>query len=63
MNKYILFLQIGQKIAKILCTQISKETRRIKSLLEECNACQVIDGAGEMSLTDALDPENSTKVI
>lgn len=41
----------GQKIAKKLCSQISKETKQIKLFLEEFNACQ-----GDMSLSEAQDP-------
>ena len=34
----------GQKIAKKLCEQISKEKRRIKLLMPDYNVCQTIHG-------------------
>jgi len=47
----------GQKIAKKLSVQISKETKKIKSLLPEYNACQVViggDSAPSLLLEEAL---------
>ena len=47
----------GQKIAKKLCTQITKETKRVKALLDEYRACHVVDPSlCELSLSQALDP-------
>lgn len=44
----------GQKIAKKICLQITKEAKSIKSLLEEC--CGVGDVA--ITLAEALDPSS-----
>ncbi len=48
----------GQKIAKKLCSQVSKETKVIKCLLEEYHACQSVcdDSSDIISLSEALDP-------
>ena len=47
----------GQKIAKKLCTQISKETKRVKILLEEYHSCHfLLQMPSEISLSDALNP-------
>lgn len=48
----------GQKIAKKLCVQISKETRIIKSLLEDYHACQsnMEVSCDFIALSDALNP-------
>ena len=43
----------GQKIAKKLCNQIGKETKAVKTLLQEYNACS--DGHN-IDLSEALDP-------
>ena len=48
----------GQKIAKKLCTQITKETKVIKSLLPEYNACQATigeDSSALLSMEEVLD--------
>ena len=46
-----------QKIAKKLCSQISKETKCVKSLLDEYHACHVVESSScELSLSEALDP-------
>lgn len=44
----------GQKIAKKLSVQISKETNSLKSLLLEYNAC--ISADSTISVAEALDP-------
>lgn len=48
----------GQKIAKKLCVQISKETRTIRSLLADYHACQSNTevSCDFISLSEALDP-------
>lgn len=47
----------GQKIAKKLSVQISKETKNIKALLPVYNACQLVIGGGiSVSMNEALDP-------
>lgn len=43
----------GQKIAKKLCKQISKETKTLKALLHDYNACGSTDS---LTLSEALDP-------
>lgn len=50
----------GQKIAKRLCKQISKETAVLKSLLREYNAvCSTSFGSDDaLSLPSALDPKS-----
>ena len=56
----------GQKIAKKLSVQISKETKKIKSLLPEYNACQVViggDSAPLLLLEEALDPSLLAAVL
>ena len=54
----------GQKIAKKLSLQISKETKKIKELLPEFNACQsVIGGCEPLRLEDALDPSELTTIM
>ena len=45
----------GQKIAKKLSQQLSKETNAIKILLQEHNACSN-ESCDEMTLSDAMDP-------
>lgn len=55
----------GQKIAKKLSAQIQKETSKIKSLLPEYNACQLIVGgefSTSMTLKEALEPSNLSKL-
>lgn len=49
------FLTDGQKIAKKLSQQISKETKVVKTLTEELNECSS-QPHEELSLADALDP-------
>ena len=45
------------KIAKNLCTQITKETKHVKVLLNKYHACHVVDPSlCELSLSQALDP-------
>ena len=48
----------GQKIAKKLCVQISKETRTIRSLLADYHACQSNTevSCDFISLSEALNP-------
>ena len=48
----------GQKIAKKISSQISKETKIIKSLLNQIHACQPLDesSSGYITLSEALDP-------
>jgi len=55
----------GQKIAKKLSVQISKETKKIKSLLPEYNACQVVIGgdSAPLLLLEALDPSLLAAVL
>jgi len=56
----------GQKIAKKLSVQISKETKKIESLLPEYNACQVViggDSAPLLLLEEALDPSLLAAVL
>jgi hypothetical protein len=55
----------GQKIAKKLSTQVSKETRNMKGLLEEYDACQAIasGNSGNLTLPDVLDPSALAKML
>ena len=53
----------GQKIAKKLSVQISKETKKIKVLIPEYNTCQTIEGEAPVSLQEALDPETLSKAM
>ena len=56
----------GQKIAKRLCLQIKKETKTIKSLLAEYDACQSISNSSSnefITMEDALSPSATTKQI
>ena len=48
----------GQKIAKKLSTQISKEGKSIRSLLEEYNACRLTSDtdSAEFTISDVFDP-------
>ena len=46
----------GQKIAKKLSVQISKETKKIKVLIPDYNTCRTIQGEAMISLQEALDP-------
>ena len=60
---YLLFIYLfvcymfvdGQKIAKKLCTQIAKETREIRSLLQELITIQDSLQADAMCTSEALD--------
>ena len=53
----------GQKIAKKLSIQISRETRKIKEFLPEFNACQNMIGESEILLEDALNPSKLTSIM
>lgn len=54
----------GQKIAKKLSTQISKETLKIKALVQEYNACQSVTGHTNcLTLADALDSSTLAKIL
>ncbi len=54
----------GQKIAKRLCIQISKETKNIKSMLPVYNACQSsLVGGRSMLIIEALDPSSFSTVL
>ena len=54
----------GQKIAKKLSVQLSKETKKIKALLPEFNACQsVIEGRSSLTLDEALDPSKLSVLL
>ena len=46
----------GQRIAKKLSSQIAKETKIIRGLLDEYCVCQAGDTSHVLSLQDALDP-------
>ena len=48
----------GQKIAKKLSTQISKEGKLIRSLLEEYNACRITNDtdSAEFTISEVFDP-------
>ena len=49
----------GQKIAKKLATQVTKETNSVKSLVYEYNALTRAGGeSSEIGITEALDPHN-----
>ena len=54
-----LLLVDGQKIAKKLSRQVTSETKRLRTLLEEYNICQlVVNGSStQITLDEALDPE------
>ena len=55
----------GQKIAKKLSTQVSKETRVLKALLQEYNACQAIltGNYSGLTLMDALDSSTLAHIL
>ena len=57
----------GQKIAKKLAVQITKETKAIQALLPEYNACERAvggeDGVSQLVLTEALDPNVLASVL
>lgn len=54
----------GQKIAKKLSTQISKETLKIKALAQEYNACQSVTGhTNGLAIADALDSSTLAKIL
>ena len=58
------YLADGQKIAKKLSLQISKETQKIKELLPEFNACHVVVGKHEpLQLEEALDSSKLTTIV
>ncbi len=48
----------GQKIAKKLLFQISKETKSLQSLLQKYNACESDEAASDLTIAEALDPAN-----
>ena len=53
----------GQKIAKKLSRQVTSETKRLRTLLEEYNICQLVVNSSSIQITldealdEALDPE------
>ncbi len=49
----------GQKIAKKLSRQVTSETKRLRTLLEEYNICQLVfnNSSIQITLDEALDPE------
>ena len=49
----------GQKIAKKLSRQVTSETKRLRTLLEEYNTCQLVVSSSliQITLDEALDPE------
>ena len=53
----------GQKIAKKLSVQISKETKKIKVLIPDYNTCRTIQGEAMISLQEALDPVALSQTI
>lgn len=55
-NRYQIPIQNteGQKIAKKLCSQITKETATLQSLMVEYNACRASET--ELDLPDVLNP-------
>ena len=61
----LLFRIISQRIKKFLSVQVSKETRTLKALLEEYNACQTIatDGSSTLSLLEVLDLSTLAQVL
>ena len=58
------YLADGQKIAKKLSLQISKETKKIKELLPEFNACHVVVSKHEpLQLQEVLDSSKLTTIV
>jgi len=54
----------GQKIAKKLCSQITSETKGIKALLPEYNACLLASGVMEtLDIKQALDPTELSTLV
>ena len=54
----------GQKISKKLSLQISKETKKIRELLPEYNACtNVSSECSPLEMNDALDPTKLTTIM
>ena len=47
----------GQKIAKMLCMQISKETSKLRKLVMEYNLCAI-----ELTVEMAFDPQNTLSI-
>ena len=49
----------GQKIAKKLSCQVTSETKRLRTLLEEYNICLLVVSSSSIQITldEALDPE------
>ena len=64
-TQLLLFLTEGQKIAKKLSIQVSKETRTLRALLEEYNTCQAIsrDSSSSLTLHDVLDSSVLAKIL
>ena len=59
-----LFCTEGQKIAKKLSVQVYKESKKIKALLQEYNACQAVAGStNSFTLVDILDSSTLAKVL
>ena len=54
----------GQKIAKKLSTQVAREIKKIKALLQEYNACQAVAGSTCcLTVADALDSAMLTQIL
>lgn len=56
----------GQKIAKKLSAQLTKETRNLKGLLEEYNACKTISTGSNLphlEITDVLESSSLAKIL
>ncbi len=53
----------GQKIAKKLSTQITKETKKLKALLAEYNACRAFDGEAFVTFEDIVDVSKVQTVL
>ena len=54
----------GQKIAKKLSLQISKETKKIRELLPEFNACRSVSSeCAPLEMEEALDPTTLTTIV
>lgn len=51
-------MQMVRKLQKKLSIQIKKETKSIRTLLEEYSVCQSSDISGTISLSEALDPQS-----
>ena len=55
----------GQKIARKLSIQITKQTQKLKTLLQEYNACHDAagDSGGILSLSDVTDSAKLSQII